>query len=177
MVIHKLQTKKAEKPESVKNVVGKGSTATPIKTKPENVEINKDEVSGKGPGASTPVKEKPIHKLETKNPEQAEKPQSVKNVVGKGSTVTPIKTKPENVEINKDEVDEVSGKRPGASTTVKEKPICKLETEKPEQEVKLDSGGNAAGSSETPTRLQEECFTKDMENDSDASEVKMKDIC
>ena len=88
--------------------------------------------------------------------------------------MTPIKTKPENVEINKDEV---SGKRPGASTPVKEKPICKLETEKPEQAEKLDSGGNAAGSSETPTKLQEECFTKDMENGSDASEVKMKDIC
>ena len=92
----------------------------------------------------------------------------------KGSTATPIKTKPENVEINKDEV---SGKRPGASTPVKEKPIHKLETEKPEQAEKLDSGGNAAGSSETPTKLQEECFTKDMENDTDASEVKMKDIC
>ena len=39
MVIHKLQTKKTEKPDSVKNVVGKGSTATPTKTKPENVEI------------------------------------------------------------------------------------------------------------------------------------------
>ena len=83
--------------------------------------------------------------------------------------MTPIKTKPENVEINKDEV---SGKRPGASTPVKEKPIRKLETEKPEQVEKLDSGGNAAGSSETPTKLQEECFTKDMENGSDASEVK-----
>ena len=45
MVIRKLQTKKAEKPESVQNVVRKGSSATPIKTKPENVEINKDEVS------------------------------------------------------------------------------------------------------------------------------------
>ena len=177
MVIRKLQTKKAEKPDSVKNVIGKGSTAIPIKTKPENVEINKDEVSGKGPGASTLVKEKPIRKLETEKPEQAEKPDSVKNVVGKGSTVTPIQTKPENVEINKDEVDEVSGKGPGASTSVKEKPICKLETEKPEQAEKLDSGGNAAGSSETPTKLQEECFTKDMENYSDAGEVKMKDIC
>ena len=114
-----------------------------------------------------------IHKLQTK---KAEKPESVKIVVRKGSTVTPIKTKPENVEINKDEVDEVSGKRPGASIPVKEKLIQKLETEKPEQVEKLDSGGNAAGSSETQTKLQEECFTKDMENDSDASKVKMKDI-
>ena len=80
MVIRKLQTKKAEKPDSVKNVVGKGSTVTPIKTKPENVEINKDEVSGKGPGASTPVKEKLICKLETEKPEQAEKPDSVTHI-------------------------------------------------------------------------------------------------
>ena len=71
----------------------------------------------------------------------------------------------------------MSGKRPGASTPVKEKPIRKLETEKPQQAEKLDSGGNAAGSSETPTKLQEECLTMDMENDLDASEVKMKDIC
>ena len=93
MVIHKLQTKKAEKPESVKNVVGKGSTATPIKTKPENVEINKDEVSGKGPGASTPVKEKLIHKLETEKPEHTEKHDSVKNVVGKGEHCNSNKNK------------------------------------------------------------------------------------
>ena len=74
-------------------------------------------------------------------------------------------------------MDEMSGKGPGASTPVKEKPIRKLETEKPEQAEKLDSGGNTAGSSKTPTKLQEECFTKDMENDSDAGKVKMKDIC
>ena len=105
---------------------------TPIKTKPGNVELNKDEVSGKGAGASSPVKEKPIRKLQTEKPEQAEKPDSVKNVVGKGSTATPIKAKPGNVELNKDEV---SGKGAGASSPVKEKPIHKLQTEKPGREV------------------------------------------
>ena len=112
-------------------------------------EEKKETKKSSGPDGGTDVV---IHKLQTK---KAEKPESVKNVLGKGSTATPIKTKPENVEINKDEVDEVSGKGPGASTPVKEKPIRKLETEKPEQVEKLDSGGNAAGSSETPTKLQE----------------------
>ena len=160
--------------QEVEDMISKGEGEAECLEKVERLQMilklldeeKKESKKSSGPDGGTDMV---ICKLQTK---KAEKPESVKTVAGKGSIATPIKTKPENVEINKDEV---SGKRPGASTPVKEKPIHKLETEKPEQAEKLDSGSNAAGSRETPTKLQEECFTKD--NDSDASKVKMKDIC
>ena len=95
--------------QEVEDMISKGEGEAEIQKKVERLQMilksldeeKKDSKKSSGPEGGTDTV---IHKLQTEKPEQAEKPDSVKNVIGKGSTVTPIKIKPGNVEINKDEV-------------------------------------------------------------------------
>ena len=89
--------------QEVEDMISKGEGEAEIRKNVERLQMilklldeeKKDSEESSGPEGGTDTV---IRKLQTEKPEQAEKPDSVKNRVGKGSTVTPIKTRPGNVE-------------------------------------------------------------------------------